>query len=414
MSVEPVQRNGKRKWRVRYRDHAGNPKTETYDLKSDATARDSAIAQAKQRREPIPLRGRGNAGQTFEAFARDEWWPEDVLGRRLTPKTQKGYAELLDGHLIPRVGSHAVAFIDVQAVLDLRARLAADDVPDYTSARALKLFRQILGYAVAKQRLPYNPADILRGKGALPSQTRTTDIRPIPPEQTETLRSNILASGSPYKHRDAMLVSLIAYAGLRPEEALALRWEHWQGDALRVEHANADGTITRTKTGWRRTVRPLISPLVDDLTAWKAKTKHGAKGDLIICTSNGAALATADYANFRRRVFKKHLPSDAHATARPYDLRHGWASLLVREGVDLATIAKRMGNSPTTTTAHYTHVFESYEGKPRKRMEQVVAVARSGGHIPDTSSRATQGRAGKPKGRKRSDSKGSRPKRVPA
>jgi integrase len=414
MSVEPVQRGGKRKWRVRYRDHAGNPKTETYDLKADATARDAAIAQAKQRKEPIPLRGRGNAGQTFEAFARDEWWTEDVLGRRLTAKTQQGYAELLDGHLIPRVGHEAVAFIDVQTVLDLRARLAADGVPDYSSARVLKLFRQILGYAVVKRRLQFNPADVLRGKGALPSQSRTTDIRPIPPEQTEALRRNILASRSPFKERDAMLVSLIAYAGLRPEEALALCWEHVGTDSLRVEHANANGEITRTKTGWRRTVRPLIPALADDLADWREKSKNTAKHDLIICHPDGTPLATADYGNWRGRVFKKHLPDDAHPTARPYDLRHGWASLLIREGVDVATVAKRMGNSPTTTTAHYTHVFEAYEGKPRVPMAQVVADARSRGHNTDTSARATPGHAGTPKGRKPSSNKGSSRKRVPA
>lgn len=150
--------------------------------------------------------------------------------------------------MIPRVGGEALAFIDVDRVIALRAELAADGVPDYTSARVLKLFRQILGFAVLKGRLPYNPAQVLSGRKALPSQKRTTDVRPIPPEQTKALRNAILASGSPFKQRDAILVSLIAYAGLRPEEALALRWENVSAGTIRVEHANADGTIGRTKT----------------------------------------------------------------------------------------------------------------------------------------------------------------------
>lgn len=429
MSVDPITRtNGKRAWKVRYRDHSGKARSETYDLKADADARDAAIRQAKQRREPIPGRGRGRSGQTFEAFARDEWWPEDIIGRRLAPKTQQGYAELLDGYLIPRVGDDALVFIDVQRVIELRAQLASDGVPDYTSARALKLFRQILEFATLKGRLPFNPAQVLSGKKALPSQKRTTDVRPIAPEVTEALRANILTSGSPFKQRDAVLVSLLAYAGLRPEEALALRWENVKKDSIRVEHANADGVIGRTKTEQRRTVKPIIPALRDDLDAWRGRLVEQKKperhrkvigapkpGDLVIAQPGGSAWTTADYGNFRARVFKKQLPDDAPASARVYDLRHGYASLLIREGLDLATVARRMGNSPTTTTQHYTHVFEEYEDEKSKPMAATVAAARrKRGHISDTSDADAEGRRGKPSTRKPRKAAPSTRKRVPA
>lgn len=424
MSVAKVKTG----WKVRYRDHSGNAKSETYTLKGDALARDAAIKQAKQRREPIPARGRGDSGQTFEDFAMNEWWPEDVVGRRLAPKTQTSYAELLDGHLIPRVGADAVAFIDVQRVIDLRAQLAADGVPDYTSARALKLFRQVLEFATLKGRLPFNPAQVLSGKKALPSQKRTTDVRPIAPEVTEALRANILKSQSPYRQRDAVLVSLIAYAGLRPEEALALTWENVKKDSIRVEHANADGVIGRTKTEYRRTVRKLIPALVDDIDAWRAKLtaqtepeRHRAAtgapkpGDLVVAQPDGSPWTRSDYANFRRRVFKKWLPDDAPANARVYDLRHGYASLLIREGLDLATVAHRMGNSPTTTAAHYTHVFEEYGDEKAKAMAATVAAARrSRGHFEDTFFAGTQGRRGKPSSTNPRKIGTSRGKRVPA
>lgn len=396
MSVDPVTRsNGKRAYKVRFRDHSGKAKSETYDVKADALARDAAIRQAKQRKEPIPTRGRGGNGQTFGAFALDEWWPQDVIGRRLAQKTQDWYADLLDGHLIPRVGGDALAFIDVERVIALRAELAADGVPDYTSARVLKLFRQILEFAVLKRRLPYNPAAVLSGRKALPSQKRMSDVRPIPPEQTEALRRAILRSRSPHKLRDATLVSLIAYAGLRPEEALALKWQNVHDDTLRVEFANADGEVGKTKTEARRTV-PMIPALADDLKAWRKTQSKPKGGDLVIAQTDGAPWSKTDYGNFRARVFHKHLPDDAHDGARVYDLRHGYASLLVREGCDLATVARRMGNSPRTTAQHYTHVFEVYEGKPRRTLAQTVEQARRG-HLQDTSATDTHGHAGMPK-----------------
>jgi hypothetical protein len=107
-------------WKVRYRDHAGNARSDTFDLKADADARDAAIRQAKQRNEPIPALGRGGNRQTFEAFARDEWWPQYVQGRRLASKTQDTYAWLLDAHVIPRIGADALVYIDVERIFEVR------------------------------------------------------------------------------------------------------------------------------------------------------------------------------------------------------------------------------------------------------------------------------------------------------
>ncbi len=394
MSVTAIKKGRKvTGYKVRFRDYSGNEKSETYDLKADADSRDAEIRRAKQRKEPIPARGRGGSGQTFEAFARDEWWPQDVVGRSLSPKTQAWYADMLDGYLIPRVGSDALAYIDVDRVLTLRAEIVRD-VPGYSAARALKLFRQILDFAVMKGKLPFNPAAILSGKRALPSQKRQSDVRPIPPEVTEKLRAAILRSRSPHRQRDAMLVSLLAYAGLRPEEALALTWDNVKPTTLRVEHANADGQITKTKTDQRRTVKALIPALVDDLAGWRRTSDRTKPSDLVIGQPDGSPWTKTDYGNFRARVFKKHLPAEAHVGARVYDLRHGYGSLLIRQGIDVAQVAKQMGNSPRTMTEHYTHVFDDYHGKPNA-MADVVAAAR--GHFEDTSSTDIEGRAGMPK-----------------
>jgi site-specific recombinase XerD len=57
-------------------------------------------------------------------------------------------------------------------------------------------------------------------------------------------------------------------------------------------------------------------------------------------------------------------------------LRHGYASLLIREGIDPEEVAERMGHSLTMTTAHYGHVFQQHRNKPREPMEKVVLDAR--------------------------------------
>jgi integrase len=52
------------------------------------------------------------------------------------------------------------------------------------------------------------------------------------------MRSRLLEQG---RFRDATMVALLAYAGLRPQEALALQWRHVRERTLLVEHALSDG-----------------------------------------------------------------------------------------------------------------------------------------------------------------------------
>jgi integrase len=254
VSVVTLKRKAgnKRAYKVQFRDHNGKLCSENYSAKVDAERRDVEVRQAKQRREPIPRRGRGDQKETLATFAQGVWWPQRAA--QLQKKTQAGYAAFLDKHLIPRIGDEPIAFIDVERCIELRAELAKDGVPGYTAARALKLLRQILAHAVLIQRLPYNPADVFGQRGQLPSQKRKSPMRPLWPDDTEAIRRAILARKTPNALRDATLVSVMAYAGLRPEEALALAWEHVGKSTIRVERANTNGSFNQTKTGHHRTV----------------------------------------------------------------------------------------------------------------------------------------------------------------
>jgi integrase len=91
-------------------------------------------------------------------------------------------------------------------------RLAAGAGPAAVR-KALALLGSILQRAAESGRISANPARLVR-KTPLP---RRSEIRPIPPSAVERMR----AASTP---RDAALISVLAYAGLRPGEALALRW----------------------------------------------------------------------------------------------------------------------------------------------------------------------------------------------
>ena len=101
---------------------------------------------------------------------------------------------------------------------------------------------------------------------------------------------------------DAMLVSVLAYAGLRPEEARALRWEDLGERTIRVERAAAGSTVKETKTDEIRTVR-LLEPLASDLALWRERCGGLASG-LVFPTSRGTVWTDFDWRNWRRRVYR--------------------------------------------------------------------------------------------------------------
>lgn len=46
---------------------------------------------------------------------------------------------------------------------------------------------------------------------------------------------------------------------------------------------------------------------------------------------------------------------------RPYDLRHGFVSLLIQEGRHIVDVARQAGHSPTMTLDVYGHVFDEFD-----------------------------------------------------
>jgi integrase len=97
-------------------------------------------------------------------------------------------------------------------------------------------------------------------------------------------------------------VSVLAYAGLRPGEALALAWTDVGGRVLRVRRSISLGEET-TKTGAARSVR-LLAPLAEDLAVWRAATSRPS--GLAFPRPSGAPWGTDDWRNWRRRVFESN------------------------------------------------------------------------------------------------------------
>lgn len=150
---------------------------------------------------------------------------------------------------------------------------------------------------------------------------------------------------------------------VRPEEARALRWSDVGERTILVERAAAGSTVKPTKTRNARTVR-LMPPLAEDLRRWKLAASP-SKSELLFPSDRGAVWTDYDWRNRRNRVYKRLAARVGIERSTPYDLRHSFASLLIREGLSVVEVARQLGHAPTLTLDTYSHVLDEFDpGEP--------------------------------------------------
>ncbi len=341
----------------------------TFDRKSDAVAFDLEV----RRRQQLGGLLSPDLDVTLREFA-DEWWQLHVVPD-LAAHTQAGYAGLRDRHILPHLGGYRLRELTPRVLNRYRAELLTGGVGQPTVRKALAVLQSMLALAVQEERIDSNPVAKIRK----PSQAPSRSVDPIAPAVVERLRVQLTLA-------DATLVSVLAYAGLRPGEALALRWSRIGARALSVERAAALGEEKLTKTGRGRLVR-LLDTVREDLADWRSASRFAGPDELVFPRRDGTLWARDDWTNWRRRIFRPAAAAVGLAGARPYDLRMSFVSLLIFEGQTVIEVARQAGHSPETCLRHYARVFAEYDPAARVPAEEQIRRARlTRGRAPDAES----------------------------
>jgi integrase len=202
-------------------------------------------------------------------------------------------------------------------------------------------------------------------KAGLP---RREEVQPLSPATVETMRAAI-------DGRDATLLSVLAYAGLRPGEALGLRWGDVRERTILIQRSISLGEEADTKTRQHRTVR-LLAPLAADLRFWRMAAGRPHDDQLVFPGKDGQPWTQAVYQSWRRRAFHRATQAAGLARAQPYDLRPSVASLLLYEGRSVIYVARQLGHDARLTLTRYGHVMDELEDAPRMEAEVAIADAR--------------------------------------
>lgn len=373
MSVQKrVLPSGRKVYVVRWVE-VDKHRARNFARKADAEAFEAEVKRQSRLAElGLPDPGAGRI--TLAEFAR-EWWAYHAEPN-LATATRRHYAELFDRHVLQQLGGLELRELTPDVIEDFAADLKRSGVGDPTVRKTLALVQSVLARAVARGRIPRNPVAAIRK----PPQRRARPVSPPSLAAVEQLRAELRDAG---RLRDATLVCVLAYAGLRPGEALGLRWREIGERTLTISGSVVLGEEKTTKTGGHRSVR-LLTPLAADLAEWRLASGRRTLSVFVFPRSDGRHWCDTDWRNWRRRVYVPNAVAVGIERPRPYDLRHLFVSLLLAEGANVVEVARQAGHAPSMSLDTYGHVIEELAGVERVSANDAIRRARTAGQAKAT------------------------------
>ena len=329
-------KEGRDRWSIDYRNSRGQ---RVREVVKDVQTRGEALV-ALQSRVAESFNGRFNPVRKAEPmrFARfAETYIEDYA--KASKKSWRCDFYALKSLLTPHFGGMRLEDISPLEVEKYRA-VRLRSVSKSSTNREMALLKVMFNLAIDWGFVSENP---LR-KVKMFSEKDNLKERVL----TEDEEARLLAASAP--HLRPVITGLLT-TGARRSELMALRW-------ISIDLERGTILLTKTKAGRNRVI-PINAELHEVLTALKAKSKSeyvftGPEGQPVK-SIRGAFVSAC------RRAGVKGL--------RLHDLRHTFATRLIRRGVDIITVQSLLGHSSVTTTQRYTHTGEAEKREAVRRLE---------------------------------------------
>ena len=366
-----------------------------FTLKRDAQAFDREMRRRKAL-GPLAVQQLTERGPTLGQWIAERWMPEH--GVTLERSTLARYRNVYACH-VAQLDDVPLGELTVARLRVWQAELVKVGVNAGTIQKARTFLSSVLRHAAESEAIAANPLSNVRA----PKPQHRDAVTPLSPVTVEAIRRALLdprareiapshpgqrqrrgyeisPTGTPQtRHRDALVVSLLAYGGVRPGELRALRWSDVREQTLLVERAaDPEGEVKATKNEHRRAVK-LLSPLVQDLREYRLTAGRPPDPPLIFPGDDGRPWTKAQWQVWRRDRWAPACRV-AGLAPRPYDLRHSFASLLLAEGHRPLYVARQLGHSLTVLLSTYAHLIDEYEGRERVDAEAEITRAREQEH----------------------------------
>lgn len=366
-----------------YRDGKAIRKTVT------ATTRSAASTKLDE----VKALHKGNDLPEGKAVTVEQWmtyWLTKVVPRKAKPKTIVAYTTVVNGYINPLLGHHRLDRLNAEHINDAWDLLLEDGNPSLDVAQrrplspntvhhAHRVLARALKVALQRKKVTRNVA----GSDSMDAPPRIErEVVPIPDD--EVVKILAAATGTEYGARWSVALSL----GLRPGEALGLRWENID---LKQGHLHVKEQLQRqTGKGLVLTspksasgVRSMVLPKTM-LAALKAHKKmqtearlaagdHWEDSGFVFTLPNGKGVdGKVDGDRWHKLLDKAEVPQ-----RRLYDARHSAATLMLAQGIELRVVMALLGHSQVSVTMKYQHAAGKLLIDASEKMEDGVWGSRT-------------------------------------
>lgn len=354
-----------------------------------------------------------------------EYWKQDRAFKDLTLSSQENYLKILNQKAVPAFGNMAINKITPLHIQSIFNQMESEGRAPGTIKRVSVPINSVMKYAFCMEIIESNPCDRVR----LPKIKRDNALHYFDIEQSKVFLKALSGklkvvkkggtrtkseTGESYKVKDyvyemsipyqfQVYFTIALYSGFRRGEMIALTWNDidFENNAIDVCKAvaktSSKGQIvkdTKTTAGTRKIKLPRVC--FDMLKEWKAQEKElslqlgsqwtGYRGKefdknyIFIKTDEDAGqhmdLDTPTH-KFKMIIdlYNNSVddPEKMLPMIRLHDLRHTSATLLLSQGVDIETVAKRLGHKDASVTLDvYGHAMESMDEVASNKLEDML------------------------------------------
>ena len=253
--------------------------------------------------------------------------------RRLRPSTVRGYQVNLYRHVLPRFGDCDLEIVDVEDLDYLTELLQASDLSNRSIVYVHATVRKMFNYAIRRGYMNFNPYD----RFDMPRVERYK-YQVLPEDEIYRMLCTVRGT------RLEVPVTMALCYGLRRGECLGLIPRLDVDAACNVLH------VQRSRS-WEHG-KEVITPCktVDSDRYILLRPEHT---QMLMRRGKYACELTSNQLEYH---FKRMLASWDFPMIRFHDLRHSYATLMLKKGVDLKIISDVLGHSDIAITADtYLH-----------------------------------------------------------
>ena len=285
-------------------------------------------------------------------------WERDWVATNVSPKTGERYSQLIKLHVRPTLGAKPMQAIRAQDLNALYTSLH-DRLAPRTVGHVHRLLHLVFGHATKWGNIKRNVVALVNAPKVPATEAPVLQLAEIP-QMFDAVRD-----------RSLYPIAVVALGtGMRRGELCALRWQDVNLDAatLRVERSLEQTRKSGLRfkepksTRGRRTISLSPAVVAELRKHWAAQQEQRLSLGLGGSPRDGLVFADWDGSPWAPDRLSDNFADTMKAAGLPHvtlhTLRHTHASQLIRSGVDILTVSRRLGHATATVTLNvYGHLI---------------------------------------------------------